>query len=350
MRIAQLSPPWIGVPPEGYGGIEWIVSLLAEGLVKAGHDVTVYAPDNSKTAAKLRSPAGGEHRSEMGDTYPDLVHALDCYLSCDDFDIIHDHSGIIGPAIGGFSDTPVLHTLHGPFTEEAKRLYSMLSGRIWFNSISDYQASRCPELSYVGTIYNAIDIDAYRYQEVKDDYLLFLGRFSPLKGAHTAVQVAKKLGCKLLMAGKIDNEEEHAYFDQKVEPYLGGGIEYLGEVSAETKVDLLAGARALLFPIEWAEPFGLVMPEAFVSGTPVIAFSDGSVPEIVRDGVNGYIVEDAEGMLEAIGRVASIDPKVCRRDAVERFSVERMVGDYVSAYDRIVEVPAHEGLGSVGRE
>ncbi len=315
-----------------------MVSLLADGLVDRGHDVTLFASGDSKTKAKLEGPFKTEQRSQIGDTFPDTLHAISAYLRQDEFDVIHDHSGIIGPALGALARTPVLHTLHGPFTEDAKRFYRTLSGNIWFNSISDFQAACCPDLSYVGTIYNSIDIDAHPFQEKKEDYLLYLGRFSALKGAGIAVKVAKELGMHLKMAGKIDNEEESSYFNEHVRPHLGHGVEFLGEVTNQEKAMLLGGAKALLFPIQWAEPFGLVMPEAMACGTPVVAIRNGSVPEIIEDGVTGFIVDDETQMATAtIKAIENISPHVCRLNAAERFGVERMVVDYEAAFHRIAD-------------
>jgi len=336
MRIAQIAPPWITVPPQGYGGIEWVVSLLADGLVDRGHDVTLFASGDSRTKAKLEGPFETEQRSRMGDAFPDALHAISAYLRQDEFDVIHDHSGIIGPAFGALARTPVLHTLHGPFTEDAKRFYRTLSGNIWFNSISDFQAAGCPDLSYVGTIYNSIDIGAHPFRADKEDYLLYLGRFSALKGAGIAVKVAKELGIHLKMAGKIDNEEESSYFEEHVRPYLGHGVEFLGEVTNPEKAALLGRAKALLFPIQWAEPFGLVMPEAMACGTPVVAIRNGSVPEIIEDGITGFIVDDETQMARAtVKAIENISPHVCRLNAIERFGSERMVADYEAAFRRI---------------
>ena len=336
LRIAVLSPVWFAVPPTGYGGIELIVSLLADGLVDAGHDVTLFASGDSLTKAKL-SYIYEEAPSELiGRTLPEMRHAFACYTRAGEFDVINDHSGIPAAALGGLLETPVLHTVHGPLdTTEAQHAYgsiAKLSPAVKLISISENQRRPMPDLPWTATIPNAIDLDLYPSKPHRGEYLLFLGRFSPDKGAHRAIAVAMELGLPLKMAGKNREPKERQYFAEFVEPHLSSRIEYFGEVTHGEKVELLQDARATLFPIEWEEPFGLVMIESMACGTPVIATRHGAVPEVIDDGRSGIIVENTREMAAALGRADELDPKECRAYVEERFAPERMVRDYVNAY------------------
>jgi len=336
LRIAVLSPVWFAVPPTGYGGIELVVSLLADGLADAGHDVTLFASGDSRTKGEL-SYIFEEAPSELiGRTIPELRHAFHCYIRAGEFDVINDHSGIPAAALGGLVETPVLHTVHGPLdTREAQECYAaiaQIAPRTGLISISENQRRPMPDLPWAATIPNAIDLSLYPCKPHRGDYLLFLGRFSPDKGAHRAIAVAMELGLPLKMAGKNREPKERQYFGEYVEPHLGNGIEYLGEVTHGEKVELLQDARATLFPIEWEEPFGLVMIESMACGTPVIATRHGAVPEVIEDGRNGVIVESFREMAEALDRADELDVMECCAYVEERFAPERMVGDYVDAY------------------
>lgn len=338
MKVAQVAPPWYPIPPKGYGGIELIVSHLAEGLVDCGHEVTLFASGGSETKANLASVFDVPPTEQIGLVYPDLVHAFSAYLKAANFDIIHDHSGLIGPVLGSLVTTPVLHTLHGPATKNALRLYGMLGDRIYFNAISKYQRKCFGDLNFVATIYNSIDVDGYPFATQKDGYLLFLGRMNPEKGAHIAVEVAEKSRKKLLMVTKISEEREKRYFKDKVEPLLTKNVEIIGEVDLKTKGELYKNAGCTLFPIQWPEPFGLVMVESMATGTPVIAFRNGATPEVISHEKTGFVVDSAEEMVEAVKRADTIDPEACRREAEERFSTRRMVKDYERAYRKMLEL------------
>lgn len=336
MKIAQIAPPWYPIPPTGYGGIELVVSLLADGLVDAGHDVTVFASGDSRTKAKLEYVYEKAPSSDIGRIPPEIIHIMPAYLRHAEFDIVHDHSGKVGPAIANFITTPMLHTLHGPFTDENQRYYRAVNHGIWFNSISDYQASLCPDLNYVGTIYNSVNVDWYPFSADKEDYLLWLGRMNREKGAEFAVEVANRLGARLILASKMTEPHEFEHFEAKVKPILGPNTEIVGELTLDAKAELIKNAKAVLMPIQWPEPFGLVMIEAMVCGTPCIAWRNGSVPEVIEDGKTGFIVESVDEMVEAVKRLDEIDPADCRKSVEERFSAPIMVADYVKAYERIL--------------
>jgi glycosyltransferase involved in cell wall biosynthesis len=339
LRIAILSPVWFAVPPTGYGGIEWIVSLLADGLSEQGHEVTLFASGDSRTKANLAWVFERAPSAQIGRSLPELRHALACFDRSGDFDVINDHTGPLGAALGGLVDTPVVHTVHGPLDGEPGDVYEGLgqvAPEVGLISISLNQRRPKPDLNWVANVPNALDLEHYPCKPHRGDYLLFLGRMNHDKGAHRAIAVGMELGLPLKLAGKVSEPKEREYFAEFVEPHLGKGIEYLGEVNHGTKVELLQNARATLFPIEWEEPFGLVMIESMACGTPVIATRHGAVPEVIEDERGGIVVDHWREIPEALERADSLDPIECRRFAEERFAPERMVADYERAYRETV--------------
>ncbi len=339
MRVGLLSPVWFPVPPTGYGGIEWVVSLLADGLVDAGHDVTLFASGESQTKATLVSVFDKAPSEQIGLAMPELHHALACYERAGEFDVVNDHSGLPAAALGGAISTPVVHTVHGPLDGDAGPIYEQIarvSPRVGLISLSLNQRRPKPDLPWVANCPNALDLGAYPVSPHRGDYLLFLGRLSEDKGAHRAIEVARKAELPLKIAGKMREPLEREYFETRVRPNLGWGMEYLGEVSHDEKVDLLQNARVTLFPIEWEEPFGLVMIESMACGTPVVATRFGAVPEVIDHGRSGLIVDDVAEMVSAIEAADALDPLECRRYVEERFSAQRMVADYVAAYETML--------------
>jgi glycosyltransferase involved in cell wall biosynthesis len=339
MKIAILSPVWFAVPPSGYGGIEWIVSLLADGLADAGHDVTLFASGDSHTKARLSYVFEQAPSEQIGKALPDLRHALACFDRAGDFDVINDHSGPLSISLGGLVTTPVLHTVHGPLDGDPGRVYeglAQLAPDVGLISISLNQRRPKPELNWAGNCPNALDLQLYPCKPHPGDYLLFLGRMSPDKGAHRAIWVARETGLPLKLAGKKQDPKEDRYFHELVEPHLDDEIEYLGEVTHGEKVELLQNARVTLFPIEWEEPFGLVMIESMACGTPVIATRHGAVPEVIEDGLSGIVVDNYRQMPAALERSDALDPLECRRYVEERYAPERMVEDYLRVYEAAV--------------
>jgi glycosyltransferase involved in cell wall biosynthesis len=327
------------VPPTGYGGIEWIVSLLADGLTEQGHEVTLFASGDSRSKATLASVFEHAPSELIGRSLPELRHALACFERAGDFDVINDHSGPVGAVLGGLSSTPVVHTVHGPLDGEAGGVYDSIhrvSPQVGLISISLNQRRPMPGLNWAANIPNALELEHYPCKPHFGEYLLFLGRMNHEKGAHRAIAVAMELGLPLKIAGKARESREREYFSEFVEPHLGNGIEYLGEVNHGMKVELLQNARATLFPIEWEEPFGLVMIESMACGTPVIATRHGAVPEVIEDGLSGVIVDHYREIPDALGRADALDPLECRRYVEERFAPERMVADYAAAYREAV--------------
>jgi glycosyltransferase involved in cell wall biosynthesis len=334
VRIALIAPPWYTIPPSGYGGIEWVVALLADGLSERGHQVTLFAAPGSRTKARLVSPLDEEPpRDAIGDPWYEASHVVSVYEHGEEFDILHDHTGPVGVSVGALSDSPTIHTLHGPFTRQAHMLYSRVARRHWFVAISESQRSFAPSnLRWAGVVYNGLLMDRYPFREDKDDFLFFLGRADEEKAPHLAIEAARRAGRRLVLCATTKNPRERTYWARHVEPILGDDVEVHGEVSHEQKVDLLSRAAALLFPIQWAEPFGLVMTEAMACGTPVLAFDSGSVPEVVADGETGFIVSSVEELAAAVDRVGDLDPHAMRARVEERFSADAMVAGYERAY------------------
>jgi glycosyltransferase involved in cell wall biosynthesis len=340
MRIAVLAPCWFPVPPLGYGGIEWVVSLLADGLVDNGHDVTLFASGDSLTKAELAAVHPVAPSEWIGRSFWELRHVLHCFERADEFDVITDHSGPPAAALAAAIDTPVVHTVHGPLDGEPGLLYdqvSAVSPGTAYVSLSMNQRKPRPNLNWIANCPNALDLSVYPFRPQRGEYLLFLGRMSPDKGAHRAVAVAMEAGLPLKLAGKMREPKEREYFAEFVEPHLGDGIEWLGEVSHGQKVELLQHARATLFPIEWEEPFGLVMIESMACGTPVIATRRGAVPEVIEHGRSGVIVDDYSIIPAALEQADRLDARELRQFVEERFSPMRMVRDYVKAFELAID-------------
>ena len=339
MKIAILAPPWFAVPPSGYGGIEWIVWLLADGLTEHGHEVTLFASGDSRTSAELSWVFEHAPSELIGRSVPELRHVLSCYERANEFDVINDHTGPLGAVLGGLLPTPVVHTVHGPLDGEPGQVYagiSRVAPGVGLISISLNQRRPRPDLNWVANVPNALDLEHYPCKPHRGDYLLFLGRLNHEKGAHRAIAVAMELGLPLKLAGKMRETREQEYFAEFVEPHLGGEIEFLGEVNHGTKVELLQNARTTLFPIEWEEPFGLVMIESMACGTPVVATRHGAVPEVIGDGAGGVIVDHWRQIPAALEQADAIEPLEARRYAEEQFAPGRMVADYVRAYEAAI--------------
>jgi glycosyltransferase involved in cell wall biosynthesis len=339
LRIAMLAPPWIPVPAPAYGGIEEVVRLLCAGLTDAGHDVTLFAPPGSDSCATVVTVLEEPHPDEIQKAQFEADHVARAFSAIDDaaergepFDVIHDHTGHTALAMADRVNAPLVHTLHGPFTEDATRFYARHGSKAHIVAISEAQLrSAPPEMGGGSVVPNPIDCAEWPFQAEKEDFLLWIGRMSPDKGPHRAIAAAREAGAPLVLAGPVQPGQEE-FFAREVEPGLGDGIEYVGEADAERKRDLYLRARALLMPIRWPEPFGLVMVEAAACGTPVIAFPEGSAPEVVRDGETGFVVDDEHAMADAVGRLGEIDAEACRRACQERFGVPAVVARYEAVY------------------
>lgn len=338
MKIAQISPLHESVPPRTYGGTERVVHYLTEALVRQGHEVTLYASADSRTSATLRPVVPEALRLSRERRDPLTWHLLQLAQvarEAGDYDIIHFHTEFLHFPLWRRMEVPQITTLHGrldladlkPFYQEFRDMPVI--------SISDHQRTPLPMAHWAGTVYNGVPAELYTFQPEPGDYLAFLGRISPEKGPELAIEIALKAGMPLKMAAKVDAVDQD-YFTSRVEPLLKHPlIEFIGEVDEQGKNALLGGARALLFPIQWPEPFGLVMIEAMACGTPVIAFRQGSVPEVMRDGVSGYVVESVEAAVAALARIDAIDRAGCRAYFEQRFTAERMAEGYMKRYHEL---------------
>lgn len=335
MHIGLIVPPWLPVPPPSYGGTEAVVGSLAKGLVAVGQQVTLFTTGDSTCPVPIDYVYPESERDRMGAAIPELYHTLAAYEALADCDVIHDHT-VAGPFVAArLGRRGVVATNHGPFTEELRRIYHAVDDRVAIVAISHDQARHSGGVKISRVIHHGLDSDEFEPGTGTGDYLLFLGRMSPDKGVETAARVAKATGRRLLIAAKMVEPIEKRYYEEKVEPLVGDDIVYLGEMDREATKVLLANAAALVNPIQWPEPFGLVMIEAMASGTPVLAFRNGAAPEIVEDGVNGYLCADEAGMIEAVGRLDRLNRQSCRRVFDERFTARRMVEDHLDLYEQV---------------
>ncbi|MGH7769067.1 MAG: glycosyltransferase family 4 protein [Candidatus Binatia bacterium] len=343
MRIAQVSPLYESVPPKYYGGTERIVSCLTEELVRQGHEVTLFASGDSVTSANLVSACQYALRLNPDYDDPILYHVLQIEQVAkvaNEFDIIHFHLSYLHYTLTRRMMTPSFTTLHGRLDlPDLVALYREFS-EVPVVSISDSQRAPRPWLNWQGTVHHGLPEELYSLRHEPGGYLAFLGRFSPEKRIDRAIEIARKSGMPLKIAAKIDNADLE-YYKSRVEPMLKDPlIEYVGEIGEAEKQEFLGNAYAHLFPIDWPEPFGIVMIEAMACGTPTIAFRCGSVPEVLDDGATGFVVDTIEEAVESVGRVAGLNRENCRRIFERRFSASRMVQDYVKIYDRLQsEIP-----------
>jgi glycosyltransferase involved in cell wall biosynthesis len=353
MRIAQVAPLFESVPPRLYGGTERVVSYLTEELVRQGHEVTLFASGDSETAARLVAGSPRALWQEPGcrDPLPHHVRLVELVArEADRFDVIHFHLDYVHfPAVGRLP-CPTVTTLHGrlyPPDEEA--LFDAYP-RVPLVSISDAQRRPIPRANWQATVYHGMPLDVHTIGAGSGSYLAFLGRVSPEKGLDKAVEIARLAGMPLRVAAKI-YPEERPYYERVIEPLFRASpwVEFVGEVGGASKDAFLGDALALLFPIEWEEPFGLVMIESMACGTPVVAFRRGSVPEVVTHGVTGFVVDDVPGAVEAVRATATLDRRACRRAFAERFGVARMASDYLGVYRRLVVGEAYASAGAWGR-
>jgi glycosyltransferase involved in cell wall biosynthesis len=351
MKILQVAPLWETVPPPAYGGTEAVASVLCEELVRRGHDVTLCASGDSVTKGELFSvyPRSLRLAGDIADKRPyELVHAALSLKEASKFDIIHNHVGELVMAMSHLVDVPMLTTMHCLITPDTKFIWDMYEG--WYSTISRSEKELMPPIAndkYAGVVYNGIDVATFPYSAEKDDYLLFLSRISVDKAPHLAVEAAKRLDARLIIAGKVDpNPMDQEYFRDVVAPLIDGEqIQFFGEANSAQKRKLYAKARCLIIPLCWEEPFGLVLAEAMACGTPVVAFRRGAASEVVVHGETGFLVDDLDAMVEAVRNIHQINPLQCRRHVEENFSPERMADGYLRLYRQILaRVPIRAGL------
>ena len=348
MKIALFQYPDYAIPTHGYGPKQLLIELLAEGFMKAGHEVTTFATADTRLSGKIVkiSPVGiNEGLNDDSEIQPDVERIYrsiaigELLRLSKDFDVIHNHAGFTILPIVQALKAPVFHTLHGTYTNKHYlTIFRKYAQSGYFVPISKAQAAVLPDVSMTRAVYHGIRVTDYKYQDkATSDTLLFLGRLSRVKGAHTAIKIAQASKHKLIIAGPLDVARAGGkkYFEEEIKPHIDNKqIRYIGEVQGKKKRDLLANSKALLFPIEWVEAFGLVMIEALMSGTPVIAYDIGSPKEVISSGVTGYVCPrgNIKKMVEAVKSVAGIDRAQCRREAIERFSADIMVKNYLEVF------------------
>jgi glycosyltransferase involved in cell wall biosynthesis len=340
LRVAVVAPPFYEVPPSTYGGTELVCYLLVEALVDRGHDVTLVASGGDHTRARFvrtfpqRQPEGTESEATV-----EVLHAARAaaYLEAADVDVVHDHTRA-GPLTAVGRRTPTIVTVHAPVAGPGSQveMFRALGRHVSLVAISKTQRQSAPDLNWAGTVYDGIRVDEYPFRADKEEFVLYLGRFSAQKGVHLAVDAARTARRRLVVAGKWTVPSERAYFEEQVRPSLGPETKWVGEVGPAEKKDLLSRASCLLFPAQWDEPFGLVMVEAMACGTPVVALRAGSVPELVVDGETGVVCDRASGLPEAIVAAGRLDPARCRAHVSRHFDVAQMVDGYEAIYRRLL--------------
>ena len=340
MRIGLVAPPWVPVPPVRYGGTEAVIDTLARGLVAAGHDVLLATTGDARCPVPTVSayPTAPE---PMGTTLPELHHALVAYEALADSDVIHDHT-LTGPltAMTLPHRPPVVVTNHGDFGAPAKAFFRHLAPAVTITAISHHQRAQAGDLPIAAVVHHGLDIDRFAIGTGKGGHLAYVGRCAPEKGVAEAITIARLAGLPIVVIAKQRQPAEMRYFDEAVAPLLGPDVDFRGEVHPDERDQVVRDAVALLNPLGWAEPFGLVMAESLACGTPVIAFPAGAAPEIVDDGKTGFLCADVDDAVEAVLRVDTLSRAACRAAAEERFSADRMVSDYLALYATLLGTAA----------
>ena len=347
MRIAMIAPPWFTVPPQGYGGVENMCADLVDGLVDRGHEVTLIGAGKAGTrAGRFLSTYAEPPSGRLGEPLPEVLHsaAVARILAGLDVDLVHDHT-LAGPLLARGRGVPTVVTMHGPVAGEPGEYYRQLGDTVSLVAISAAQRRAAPDLAWRGTVHNAIDVSSFPYRAEKEEMVLFLGRLHPDKGVHLAIDAARGAGLPIVVAGKCSEPVEQEYFRTFIEPRLGPDVTIFGTADAAAKRELLARATALVFPILWEEPFGMVMIEAMACGTPVVALRRGAVPEVVVDGVTGILCDDPADLPAAITAARDLSPAECRAHVANCFDAETMVGGYESVYRELLQprLPTRRG-------
>ena len=338
MRIALIAGPWVAVPPPAYGGIETVLDHLARGLVAAGHEVVLATTGDSGcpvTRTWLFPEALGV---QEGGSLAELRHILHAYdwLDGQGIDVVHDHT-LAGPVFAAKAGLPVLTTNHGPFDENLAPYYAAIADMVPIIAISERQAATAGSIPVAAVVHHGIDVDTVPVGAGDGGYAAFLGRMCPDKGIPVAIRTARLAGVPLRIAAKMSEPREHAYFEREVEPLLGGDVEYVGELSRDDSAAFVGAACCLLNPIQWEEPFGMVMVEALATGTPVVATPWGAAPEIVVDGRTGFVRGCEDDLAACVRRSGELDRDACRADVAARFSTERMVAGHLRVYEQVAE-------------
>jgi glycosyltransferase involved in cell wall biosynthesis len=337
LRIAMVAPPWFSVPPQAYGGIEDVIAHLVRGLVTRGHRVTLVGVGEDATPGEFLRTYARPQSERLGEPLPEVVHAAAAarMVANLELDLVHDHT-LSGPLTAAGRPEPTLVTVHGAVDGEFGAYYRQLGTNVSLIAISESQRASAPDLNWVATVYNGIDVESFPYRETKESSVLFVGRCAPEKGAHLAIDAARAAGRHIIVTAKASEPAEEEYLEREIRPRLGDDVTYVGETDAEEKCQLYARAACLLFPIQWEEPFGLVMVEAMACGTPVVALRRGSVPEIIDHGRTGIICDSPDELPAAIEAAERLRPADCRAHVAERFSASTMVDGYEAVYRAVV--------------
>lgn len=333
MKVMILSPVAWRTPPRHYGPWEQFASILTEGLVEEGLDITLYATGDSVTKANLRwaCPSSYEEDRDQDAKVCEYLHISQAMEEASSYDIVHNGFDFMPLTYSKLIKTPMLTTIHGFSSPKILPVYQKYNENTAYVSISD--ADRSPNLQYIQTVYHGIKLDLFEFRQQKEGYLLFFGRIHQDKGAFEAIQIAKKLKMPLILAGIIQDKD---YFNERVEPYLDDQVQYIGSVGPSQRSELLGKAKALLHPIHFQEPFGFSVVESMACGTPVVAFKKGSMPELITHGVNGFLVEHVDDAVDCMSQISQIQPKDCRKIVEDRFSHKRMVQAYINVYREIL--------------
>jgi glycosyltransferase involved in cell wall biosynthesis len=344
LRIAVLAPPWIAIPPPGYGGIEEVVALLADALVERGHDVELFCAPGSTSKATVRPLLERAHPESIGRALFEADHVARAFEAFDkvareggSFEVVHDHSGFTALAMADRLGTPLVHTLHMAFNDETNPFYASHGSKGNLVAISHAQArSAAQGIPIAAVAHNPIDVESWPVGHHKQEWLLWIGRFAPEKGPQRAIRVAREAQRPLVLAGVVQPGHER-FFADEIQPHIDGtSVRFVGEVGGARKQRLFADAFAFLMPIRWPEPFGMVMVEALAAGTPVLAFREGAAPEIVENGATGFLVRDEHEMAAAVEKAGGLDPVRCRQGA-ERFAPDRVAAHYEIAFHRAID-------------
>jgi len=334
VRIAIVAPPWVPVPPPAYGGTENVLDTLARGLTSAGHEVLLATTGDSTCPVAKSSVFERAIGIGSGNSVDEIRHVIHAYSAIREADVVHDHT-LVGPLYSAiFPDLPVVTTNHGPFSADLIDLYRVLAPRVPVIAISRHQASTAVGVPIDAVVHHGVSLDDFPIGTGGGGYAVFLGRMHPGKAPHVAARIARAAGVPLRIAAKMREPAERAYFDAQVRPLLGGDVSYVGEVNRREKLELLGAATCLVNPIAWPEPFGMVMIEALACGTPVITTPFGAAPEIVEDGVVGFVRTGEPALAEALGQIGEIKRTACRRRVERHFSMEAMVDKHLAVYER----------------